>query len=104
MEKIALSVKCSFHFTTFTHASEEKASSLSSCMSIVFLTNLNYPYTPTLSMIQLILTLTVTPKPILTKSNLNNNGPILWRHKYFTPIRHNLTQETNRSYCVDGLK
>ena len=75
MEKIALSVKCSFHFTTFTHASEQKASSLSSCTSIVFLTNLNYPYTPTLSMIQLILTLTLTPKPILTKSNLNNNVP-----------------------------
>ena len=26
-------------------------------------------------MIQLILTLTLTPKPILTKSNLNNNVP-----------------------------
>ena len=47
MEKIALSVKCSFHFTTFTHASEQKASSLSSCTSIVFLAKLNYPYTLT---------------------------------------------------------
>ena len=47
MEKIALSVKCSFHFTTFIHASEEKASSLSSCTSIVFLTKLNYPHTLT---------------------------------------------------------
>jgi hypothetical protein len=47
VEKIALSVKCSFHFTTFTHASEQKASSLSSCTSIVFLTKLNYPYTLT---------------------------------------------------------
>ena len=47
MEQIALSVKCSFHFTTFTHASEQKASSLSSCTSIVFLTKLNYPYTLT---------------------------------------------------------
>jgi hypothetical protein len=40
-------VKCSFHFTTFTHASEQKASSLSSCTGIVFLTKLNYPYTLT---------------------------------------------------------
>jgi hypothetical protein len=47
MEKIALSLKCSFDFTTFTHASEQKASSLSSCTSIVFLTKLNYPYTLT---------------------------------------------------------
>jgi hypothetical protein len=47
MEKIALSVKCSFHFTTFTHTSEQKASSLSSCTSIVFLTKLSYPYTLT---------------------------------------------------------
>ena len=47
METIALSVKCSFHFTTFIHASEQKASSVSSCTSIVFLTKLNYPYTLT---------------------------------------------------------
>ena len=43
----SVSVKCSFHFTTFTHASEQKASSFSSCTSIVFLTKLNYPYTLT---------------------------------------------------------
>jgi hypothetical protein len=47
MEKLALSVKCSFRFTIFTHASEQKASSLSSCTSIVFLTILNYLYTQT---------------------------------------------------------
>jgi hypothetical protein len=32
-------------------------------------------------MIQPILTLTLTPKPILTKSNLNNNVPTMLVHE-----------------------